>query len=178
MSNGAPNTSNPWAEVRFDSSNLTSVLAVETGAVEDAAGDVRGANVLMAEEVARIGKKISAAKEALADCQQDIVSRLQELGLVGRAIDITSGTSLGFMVNPDDEPVTTIQPAENDLVEVSGIITGFEAGTVFGKPGARPDQIVLHVDEAGGSAASVAVHRYAVPADSAQYTIAEIPQSA
>jgi hypothetical protein len=175
MSNGNLGTpKNPWGEMKFSPYTLWGLVASEMGAVENAQGDVKGATERLVEAVQAAEKVVNAAAERLADQQKGVAGRLAELGLTGRAIDFTRGTSLGIRENPDEDGGNPVESTENDLVGVSGSITGFEVGAVFGEPIGEPNLIVLHADVEGSKDSTL--RRYAFNASGGEYIIGKVPR--
>lgn len=175
MSNGElSKPKNPWGEMNFSPYTLWGLVASEMGAVENAQGDVKGATERLVDAIQIAEKVVNAAAERLADRQKGVAGRLAELGLTGRVIDFTRGTSLGIRENPDEDGGSPVESTENDLVGVSGSITGFEVGAVFGEPIGTPNLIVLHADVEGG--ADSPSRRYAVNASGGEYVIGKAPQ--
>lgn len=182
MSNGELGTpKGPLADVRLDPSTLMGAVSSQTLAVENAAGDVKGAQQRLRDDVTAAQRKVEQAQDQLTDEQAALRRRLEELDLPSRLIDFTGGTALGAVdLSEPEHPHLESRSKEEPLAGSGGTITDVEVGTFLGKPITPADSIVLLVDMDDGKGdlqfAGLPGYRYAVLANAAEYTISEVPQ--
>lgn len=181
MSNGELDKPvHPYAKIRFDRATLESKLALRTAAVQDAAGDLRGAEGRMREAIIEAQQDVDSNKDALSGRKQEALEGLEELGLIGRAIDFTAGRALAVVDFSDPEKPSVVREAEDEGLNGSGgTMTGVELGSLLGNPIDPPESVVLFVDmdDAKGDLrySGQPNHRYAVVADRAEFTTGEVP---
>src|SRR6185312_3248594 len=147
MSNGELGTPRgALVDVKLDPSTLMGAVASQRFAVENAAGDVKGAQQRLREEVITAQQAVEQTYEELADRQTALRDRLDELSLPGRMIDFMAGSALGA-VDLSDPAHPYIEPkSEGEQIAGSGgTITAVEAGTFLGNPVEPADSIILLV---------------------------------
>lgn len=182
MSNGeVDKPAHPYASIRFDRATLTSKLALRVAAVQDASGDLRGAEARMREAIMEAQKDVDAKQGNLSSRKKEALVGLEELGLISRAIEFTGGKALGAVDLSDPQNPYVVADAEGeDLAGSAGTITGVELGTFLGEPIQPPESLVLlvemdqdkgHLNYAVGEG-----YRYAVVADQAEFSTGELPQ--
>lgn len=185
MSAGEPGErekpAHPYAKIKFDRATLTSKLAVRASAVQDAAGDLRGAEERMREAIIEAQRDVDDKQGELSARKQEARGGLEELGLVSRAIEFTAGRALAAADLSDPENPYVVEAAEGeDLAGTSGVVTGAELGTFLGNPVHPPESVVLLVDmDQDKGHLNYAVgegYRYAVIANEAEFKIGEIPE--
>ncbi|HEX5744280.1 MAG TPA: hypothetical protein VFX84_02405 [Candidatus Saccharimonadales bacterium] len=182
MSNGElDKPTHPYAGIKFDRATLASKLALRTTAVQDATGDLQGAEERMRATIVEAQRDVDSRKEALSGRKEEALNGLEELGLVSRAIEFTAGKALAAVDLSDPENPYVAEGAEGeDLAGSGGTITGVEMGTFLGNAIHPPESVVLFVDmDQDRSHLNYAVgegYRYAVVADQAEFTTGEIPQ--
>jgi len=174
MSNGELDKSqNPWADIRLRPATLMGAVVREVAAVEDAQGDIKAANEQLKDDILAAQRRVESAEGNLTDNQQEVISVLKGMSLVGRMVDFESGTSLAVVYSrPPGKDIA--RRKEEDLTGVSGELMGFEVGTLLGKPIQPANTVVLHIDTKGST--HVQADRIAVAANGAEYTINEVLQ--
>lgn len=177
MSNGDLDPSRkPWAQTRISPAALMGAVAREAMAVENAEGDIQGANANLREEVARAQRRVDSAEEHLTDSQQALLERLRGMDLLGRSMGVGSGTAIAEIKENGDGFKAV--PSAQDLSNTEGVLAGFEVGAIMDEPLAEAGTIVLMVATDGNSPEGSPVPQgvYAVAADKAEYTLGEVPQ--
>lgn len=180
MSNGELGPqADPLAELTFDGPSLKAVLASELGAIQDAQGDLKGAQLHMAEEVQAARRAVDEAKLRLIGRRNDAGAKLGDLKLVGRKISIEEGRSSGevrYLPPWGDEYV---RPASKDLAGVNGIISRTEIGIDANvDANGAAGELLLHVDVPGRIIPPRAFRRYIVSVDEAVFSVGEAPEHA
>lgn len=164
MSNGELSSDQSGlADVRLSRHILTAMVANESSAVADAAGDVRAAQERLREVVREAQGQVISAEGVVAERQQAVINRLAGMQLAHRTMEITAGRS----IDTDDS-------GERNLAGVSGEVVDFEVGAVSGVPIQPADAIVLHI--AVGDEQIVPAGQYALRADQADYSLSKLPE--
>lgn len=151
-----------FADMRLNRTSITAVLAHDLLAVEDAEGDVKGAQEHMRQEMIVEQRKVHAAEGVVTERQQSVIDMLAGMRLAGRTVEVSVGDSL-----------ETEESESRNLSGVRGEVVDFEVGSVLGRPIEPAGAVVLHIrtdDEQ-----IVPPGRYPLRADLADYSLSELP---
>lgn len=167
----------PVGELEFDSPSLTAALALEVSAVQDAQGDLKGAQAHMVEEMRASQLRVGAAEERLSERERAVIDRVGGLKLVGREVSFEEGMSEGeIRTAPRLKGERRYKlPRREDLAGVQGVIVGSEVDSA---PDGKPESsgLLLHVDVKGSLIPPRAFRRYLVRADETVFSIGKAPE--
>lgn len=161
----------PWAKTKIGPHKLLGKVSSQALAVEMAEGDVGGANENMREEVALAQKRIDAAEERLEDRQREVLEGLRDMDLLGRRMEIRSGTAIAVITEDGDDFKS--EPSAQDLSGAKGVLAGFEVGSLLDVPLESASTIVLMVATDEDSPVPQGVYALTAEAD---YMMDEVPQ--
>lgn len=163
----------PWGQIDIDPNALLGAVSKQVLAVANAEGDVVGANENLRQEVALAQGRVDSAEETLEKSQQDVLERLRRMDLLGRRMELRSGTAIAE-ISEDGHGGFKAEPSSQDLSNANGVLAGFEVGAVMDEPLEDAGAIVLMI--ATDADSSVPQGVYAFSAEDAGFVLEKIPE--